>query len=78
MPAGYIVTVFIFKYLALPPRPEDRPAGPAGAGGERLLCARVPADMPVESGDTVDLAMRPEALHYFAPADGARLPDGAR
>lgn len=53
---------------------EDRPAGPVVAGGERLLCARVPADVSVEPGDTVDLAVRPEALHYFDPAGGERLP----
>ncbi|WP_326794440.1 ATP-binding cassette domain-containing protein [Streptomyces sp. NBC_01808] len=53
---------------------EDRPAGPVVGDGERLLCARVPADVSVEPGDTVDLAVRPGALHYFDPDGGARLP----
>jgi ABC-type sugar transport system ATPase subunit len=35
--------------------------------------ARLPGDAPLQAGDRVELAVRPDALHFFAADDGQRL-----
>ncbi|WP_433472464.1 ABC transporter ATP-binding protein [Spirillospora sp. CA-142024] len=55
---------------------EERGTRPAATGAERLLCARVPPALPVRPGDRLELAVRPEALHYFDLAGGTRFKTG--